>query len=364
MILRELIARFGFEVDEKGAKQVEKRVDDMKKGIGGLGKLLGVSLGVAGARAFFKIGQSAERAEFNVRRLAGTDFGNLRNQFKIIQQEIEGIREGASKVVTERQFDVAAAGFLKVFGRGEKQLEAFGKIFSFAAKQAIITGQEVTDIVDQIQGGIQGGGFDAFLDLPGFDVFRKQFLEFQQQAIDPGDPGGRIALQNRLKAVVGIVTGSVQDQSNALKSIPDELLEVDKATAKTKDTLEDLGKTLTTLLVPALNALNAGLDKFNELIDVAQGKKTPEGSLQEFIRGFFDPEIQPKAIKTTPARARTVGEAFPGRTPVSGEAGDIISMENTFIISSTTPESVGKEVVRIFQSELINAKRSIVKTEE
>lgn len=361
MILRELIARFGFEVDEKGAKQVEKRVDSMKKGIGSLGKLMGVSLGVAGARAFFKMSQSAERAEFNLKRMAGTDFKNLRQEFNKIQQEIEKTREGASKVITERQFDVAAANFLKVFGKGEKQIQAFSKIFEFSAKQAAITGQEVTDIISEIQSGIQGGGFDAFLDLPGFDVFRKQFLEFQQQAIDPGDPGGRIALQNRLKAVIGIVTESASEQNNELRQIPDELLEVDKATAKTKDSLEDLGKAINTLLVPALQGLNFALDKFNNLIDVAQGKKTPEGALQNFLFDFFDPKPQPKVVTPIAGRAPTAAQAFPGQTAATG---DTITITNTFPIPNADPVEVAKIATSVMNEGIKNAKRSIVKTEE
>jgi hypothetical protein len=359
MIIRELIARFGFDVDEKGAKQVDKRIDGMKKGISSLGKLMGVSLGAAGAKAFFKMSQTAERAEFNLKRMAGTDFKALRQEFNRIQQEIDKTREGASKVITERQFDVAAANFLKVFGKGEKQIQSFAKIFEFSAKQAAITGQEVTDIISEIQSGIQGGGFDAFLDLPGFDVFRKQFLEFQQAAIDPGDPGGRIALQNRLKAVIGIVTESARDQNEELRKIPDELLEVDKAGAKTQDTLEKLGKTVNNTLTPAWQGLNVILGHTNDLLNAT--KEEHKGAFKEVSKDLF-----PAATSVFSAISGFLDpkpQAIPGQT-TPGKSGDTITVRNTFTIPNTDPREVAKIATEVMNEGIKNAKRSIVKTEE
>ncbi len=370
-VLRELITRFGFEVDEKGAKDVEKRVDGMKKGIGGLGKLLGVSFGVAGAKALFTIGQRAARAEFNLKRLAGTNFTGLRSQFKDVQDELNNIREGAGKVVTERQFDIAAAGFLKVFGKGKDQVNAFGQLFSFAAKQAVITGEEVTTIIEQIQSGIQGGGFEALLELPGFDIFQKQLLEFQQQAIDPGEPGGRIALQNRLKAIMGIVTEAAEGQNTALKQVPGVLLETDKLAAKTKNTFDQLAKTVNESLVPAIGGLNLVVAEFNKLITGAETGETQ----QKFARKIFGFALADGAGKT--GAGKEDGGIFSRisgflNKPIGQVAKDIrgggeggVVINNSFPVQpGTDPVAIGREVNRVLQSQLVNAKRSIVKIEE
>lgn len=361
MIIRELITLFGFEVDEKGAKNVEKRIDGMKQGLGGLGKLLGVTIAGAGAKAFFSIGQRAERAEFNLKRFAGTDFNNLRRQFDFIKKDLNSIREGAADVVTEKQFDIAAAGFLKVFGRGKAQFDAFRQIFTFAAKQATITGNNVNEIFNQIQSGIQGGGFEALLDLPGFDIFRKQLLEFQQQAIDPGDPGGRIAIQNRLRAILAITTEAAGEQNEALREVPKELLEVDRATAKTKDTLEELGKTVNNLLVPAFKGFNVVLKRFNELISVGQQEETAGGAFRAIINELRNPKEAPKSVIPLTGAAPAV---FPGARPGAAKEGDNIIINNNFTLAEGTSRAVGKEAFSVFQQELINAKRSLVKTEE
>lgn len=357
--IREVITFFGFETDERGADQVDKRIDGMKKGIGGLGKLLGVSLGVAGAKAFFGMGQRAERAEFNLKRLAGTDFTDLRRQFSIIQGDLNNIREGAASVVTEKQFDVAAAGFIRVFGRGQAQFDAFSKIFTFAAKQAAITGQEVTAIVDQIQSGIQGGGFDALLELPGFDVFRKKLLEFQQQAIDPGEPGGRIAIQNRLNAIIGVITEATKEQNNELRDVPDNLLEVDKAAQKSKDTLEKLAGTVTELLVPAFESINLLLEKFNDNLGQFKGIDSFGGAAKKAFELFLPPKEQPKPF----INPRVPIVDLTGETAGNIRNGDQIKIEMTNIIRSTEPAEVAKEVNKGFQEMLKRERQSIIKTE-
>jgi hypothetical protein len=327
--------------------------------------LFGVGLGAAAGRAFFNIGQSAERAEFNLQRFAGTKFDRLRNDFKNIKADIDNIAEGASQVITQKQFDIAATGFVKVFGKGEAQLKAFNQLFTFAAKQAAITGKSVVDIFSEIQSGVQGGGFEGLLDIPGFDIFRKQLLEFQQQAIDPGEPGGRIALQNRLRAVLGVVTEATEDQNSVLKEVPENLIEMDKAGAKTKNTFEELGKTINSLLVPAMKGFNIVLDRFNDLIEVGKGAKTPSGALENIIREILNPREKPVPVSILPgpAPATFPGTTTPGNTVTTG-AGTVFHITNTFDIKSTDPKAVAKEAISVFQQSISSAKRSIIKTEE
>lgn len=361
--IREVITRFGLEVDDKQEKDVKNRIDGLKQGFSGLGKFIGVAIAGAGSRAFFKMGQTAERAEFNLKRMAGIQFKPLRNQFKNIQNELDRTREGASKIVTERQFDIAAAGFLKVFGKGKDQVDAFGKLFSFAAKQAAITGEEVNLIVEQLQSGIQGGGFDALLELPGFDVFRKQLLEFQQQAIDPGEPGGRIALQNRLKAIMGVITKETADQNAALREVPEILLETDKVARQTKDTFEDLAQNINKLLVPAVKVLNRTLEYFNKLVG---GDKviTPLSLAKDAIGGIGP---TPQTSQTPLADQTLLGQLLRFARPQAvgpGGGGDTYNITMNNDIKSTDPVKVTQEVAKGFQAELKKARQTLQITED
>jgi hypothetical protein len=380
-VIRELITLFGFEVDEKGANNVEKRVDGMKRGIGGLGKLLGVSLGIAGARAMFKIGQSAARAEFNMSRLADLSFEDLKTQFKGIQAELDIIKKGAGEVITKEQFDVAGASFFRVFGKGAAQLKTFNQLFTFAAKQAAITGQSVVDIFSEIQSGVQGGGFEGLLDIPGFDIFRKQLKEAHLELLDPGEIGGRIGLENRLAFVIGIITEATEEQNTALEKVPENLFEMDKASAKTEDSFKKLAATINSLLVPAMEGLNSAIDSFNQLVEIGQQAKTPTGAAKAIARAvipetdtegtaktligqmlrfsFGNKELDPDAYLAAPGLGR-----FLGNQPPPEPRGDTINVTNHIEIKSTDPREAGKEAVRAMQKTISSAKRSIIKTEE
>ena len=49
---------------------------------------------------------------FNLQRMAGTDFNAFRGVLADVQRELNQIKEGAGEVIRQRDFDVAAAGFL------------------------------------------------------------------------------------------------------------------------------------------------------------------------------------------------------------------------------------------------------------
>lgn len=358
-IIREVVTRFGFEVDEKGAKGIEKRVDGMKKGFGGLGKFIGVALAGTGAKALFGMGQSIDRARFSAERFSGIKLNKLQAEFRATQKELDSIKKGAGEIVTEKEFLVAAAGFTKVFGKGEKQFSTFKDIFAFAAKQASLTGQSVNSIFEQIQGGITGGGFDALLDVPGFDIFKKKMLEFQQQVIDPGEPGGRIALANRLKAISQVITESSSEQEAALKTLPDNIFEADRAAAQTKNTFENLAGSINNVLVPAMKGLNVVMGRFNELIEIGKRSDSAGDAVKNILNEIINPAEKPQIVAQTVAAS-----VFPGSQQTT-RAGDTISFTNTFHINDMPDgKAFGEQMISVFSNQISNAKKSIVKTEE
>lgn len=381
-VLREVITRYKFEEDREGAQRLERRLLGFRRNIAGLARLFGVGLGIAGTRAFLSIGQRAAQAEFNLRRFAGQDFSALRNQFQGIQQDLENIRAGTSSIVTRREFDEAAAGFLRVFGRGQRQVRAFGEIFEFAAKQSAITGEHVVGIVDSITRGLETGDFSAFLEFPGFDQRVLRQLEFVQGVIDPQEPGGQIALQQRLRTLTRIFSEFGAEQDRALRQLPANLLEGRRSAKTLQETFENLAKTLQETLVPLLERLNVLLAVFE--------RSSTRGGLQAMLAGPAEQlrrsrvgqvlETLQRPSEFTAEDERLIerlrregtqpGEAV--RREIAGEArlrglspGVTINVENNFNINGMSdPEAVGREVERRMSGAIREAAQGLVPAEE
>lgn len=364
-ILREVVTRYRFETDQKGVNKFNQTTRKMRGRLKGLGRLMGITLGVAGARAFFKMGQNANRAAFSLRRLVGTDFRPLRRTLRNIRAEMNSVRAGSGELIRTKDFDIAAAGFFRAFGRGRQQMKQFREMFAFASRQAAVTGQNVTEVFSALQAAVIGGDFSALLDLPGFDRFRQKVIEFQQQAIDPGEPGGRVALQNRMRVLTRIMTQAGGAQRKALAQVPAELIEADKAAASFQESMDKLAKVFTTQLLPAIQGLNKGLAIIAGWID-RMSKKDQIPPLLNLLIGKRRPP--PPGRKKTPEPGGGDRDFFGGSNSggffglgVATPGGQQIS--NTFHITSTDPAGAAKEVKRQFDRSVREAVDGLVRTE-
>src|SRR5215208_4519208 len=124
-VLREVVTRFRLERKEEDFKGIDNAISKTKSGLGSLAAAFGISFGIAGGIAIARTGLNAERAAFQLKRLAGTNLQPLRDQFRSVQRELNTIRRGGSNLINEKQFEQAAAGFTKAFGAGDAQTKAF-----------------------------------------------------------------------------------------------------------------------------------------------------------------------------------------------------------------------------------------------
>lgn len=279
MILRHLVTRFGFDVDKKGVNQYENTVKGMKRSAMRVAGIFGLGFG---AKQLWDAAQGAERAEFLFKRMAKTDFRQMRSVLSETREEMDRIREGSGSLLTTKEFDQSARRFLKDFGRGREQMRLFKDLWSFASRESAITGKNVMEIMSGLQEGIKGGDFGSLLELPGFDQFQKQLQEFQQQAIDPGEPGGRIAIQNRARAFLDIIRKARSEQNRSLQQLPEELLQANKTSKDFAETMDRLSRTIDDALVPVLKRLNSLFESFHEKLD--QLKKN--GGVGSFLPGL------------------------------------------------------------------------------
>lgn len=422
-VLREVVTRFRLETDEKGAQHLEKRVESIKHGLKDLASVFGITLGVAGALAVGKMGYEAERAKVNLEYLAGTDFGPLMHQIEIVQRRMENARAGSSKIFREEEIHRAAAAWTTAFG-GDNGLtgnvEKFGTVLKFAETQAAITGKKVDEIVAAIQGAIQNGGMEALMEVPGFNQFQRQTLEWIDKVTDPKEPGGRTGIELRAQRIIEILQQQDAAQNKALKKVPAELLAIDSAGAQMKETMAKLGQTLDKLLVeviprliPILEWITEHLGIVNKTIDksgavglVGKASKAADDWFDYLYDGgnpFASPEERQKAMDSARARRLTPGAAdedrrakieswtpqgsmmrswmirWAGLEPRPGELGfkgtpqldapgqqriEIREMNNTFHIQSNDPATVAREVEKKLNDSVRDARSSAVPTEE
>lgn len=364
MILRDLVTRFSFETDESGIAKYNTHLAGMRKGLGRFLGLLGVGLG---AKELFDVGQNAKQAEFNLRRFVGTDFTKLRQQFFQTQNDINKIRKGAGDLIIRKDFDTAAGKFFQTFGRGQKQIEDFAKFWDFAAKQSALTGQNVNSIFENLQSGVRGGDFGSLLDIPGIDVFRKQLLEFQNQVLDPNEPGGRIAIQNRMRTFFRIIQQARAEQDKSLTELPEGILQSRKTVTEFREAFEKLGKTVNELLVPALEKLNKLLEIMNKGFGFAEENTSSiKSGIGNFFSGFdpaylagqLDPAYRVKQLRNSAAGATQFEQS---NRPSSGAQ---VNMTNHITVNTNDPEQAANKVLEKLDQKYKDAAKAVPKTED
>ena len=369
-ILREVITRFKFETDEQAARKVDKRVSKMKRGIGGIGKVLGLTLGIAGAKALFSFGQGATRAEFSLKNLAGVEFAPLRQNMNRIREDLNLIREGAGAIFRERDFDIAAAGFVRTFGTGRKELELFDQIFRSAAKQSAVTGKNVAELVQQLTQAITSGDFSALMELPGIDQSFIKRLEDINELFNLGEIGGQSAIRRRSEALASALEMVADRQDKSLRNVPSQLLLADQAAKKTQDSVERWAESLNRTLIPVMEKLNIVLDKFVTTSESIE-KKGFLGTFQESIRslGASQRAEREKRIedlrkgKTTTGLSRDV-RAAQQLGPLPGGEKSVIFNSTINVNGAGDPVAVAKEVEKIQNETFNNALNNIVPTED
>ena len=369
-VLREVVTRFKFETDEQAARKVDQRVNKMKRGISGIGKVLGVALGIAGAKALFSFGQGATRAEFTLKNLAGIEFAPLRQSMNRIRNDLDLIRKGAGAIFRERDFDIAAAGFVRTFGAGRKQLELFDQIFRSAAKQSAITGQNVAELVQQLTQAITSGDFSALLELPGIDQSFVKRLEDINELFNLGEIGGQSAIRRRSEALANALEMVTDRQDKSLKNVPAQLLLADRAAKKTQDSTERFAESLNRTLIPVMEKLNIVLDKFVTTTEQIE-KKGFFGTLQESIRSLGASQRDERLKRIEDLRKGKTTSGFSRDVRAAQQLGPLPGGEKSIIFNSTInvngagdPVAVAKEVERIQNETFKNALSNVIPTED
>lgn len=348
-VLREVTTRFKFDTDKKGVAKFERTMKGMTRRTRGLARMFGVTLGAAGVVAMGRLGFSVERAQFNMQRLAGMTKEQVNAQLEAVQKNLDGIKKGLGETVTGKNFFTAGAEFFRAFGKGEQQMAAFQQTFAVAAKLSLATGKNVNSLFASITQGIKSGDLGFLGDL-GITEVQIRNLQDQLGAIDPSAAfTSAVGMGQRMNTVLGIIQSRSGQINKELKDFPVAILEGEKAAAKMQQSMQNLAKTMQTLLVPVLKNLNILLDK---LVETSKRAET-QGA------GTLLTAAVPDIL--LPRKASELASRQPSKK--TGPSAFSIIFNQTNNIKSTDTEGVGNEVAKQSQKMLQDANRDLPQTE-
>lgn len=262
MILRELISRFGFEIKNKDVSEYNKTIDSMSKKAVKLAGIFGVGFSLKG---LLDIGKSTKQASEDLKRMAGTDFDKFKSSLTSVRSKLDNVREGAGEIVRDKVFNNLATGFIESFGKGEKQIENFTQLLESAALQSAATGKSVSEIFTGYTDSIKSGDFSSLMGMKGFDIQKKNKMEFIQNAIDPGEPGGRIGRENRMSAILKVLGEYKNNQQDSVRGLDPTLFHTEVLKRRSQDKGEETSENANTAVAPVVRTVNDVLSNLFKL---------------------------------------------------------------------------------------------------
>ena len=258
LIVRELINKIGFQLDEAGLRRVEQRVQGVAGRMGSLGKklTLGVTLPIAGMLGgFVKMAADAEEKKEKFNRV----FEGLGTGAEAVAQQVAdsfNMTGGAARLAL-----ATTGNLLQSFGFGKQaSLDFSAKVQGLAADIAAF---------NQVEGGTSEVAQTLTLALTGQTRSLKQYgiaieeTEIKSQILEDRQNG--IVFSTKRQAEAHAVLELVTKRSgNAIGTFAKQSGDFDQQLKRVKNRLAEVSVSFGSILLPAVNkALNA-IAKFLE----------------------------------------------------------------------------------------------------
>lgn len=266
-VLRKLVSRFSFETDKKSVNNYFKSVGSMKSAALKLGSVLGAAFG---AKQLFGIGVSAKQAESDLKRLAGSNLGNLNAQLNIMKQRLDNVQEGASSLARKKTIDVLGAGFFEKFGAGNEQIKTFVQLLETASLQSLSTGKTVEETFAGISDFISTGGAAGLLGIGGITLRQQKAIEARAAAIDPSEFGTEAGRRIRTEMLLNVINQVAQEQRRQAANLDKSVVSLAIASNTLKDGTEKASEAATEATILAGAAVVDGTKSLFEEADKRQ----------------------------------------------------------------------------------------------
>lgn len=351
-VLRDLVTRFSFDVNKKDVNKYDKTIKGMSSKALKLGAVFGGAFTVKG---LVESGLSAERAVFNLKRLAGTDFSKLQNMLKQTRAELNGIKEGSGDLITDKNFNLSAANFIEEFGRGNDALKLFNTLLSFSSKQSALTGKNINEMMGALQQSIKTGDFSILKQLPEFDQVSINLFNELNKIFDPGELGGRIGLQQKSSKLSSFLKRAESSQVKSLAKLPDSILEANRAAKNFQNTLDKTGKSFNKVVTPAVDYGSRQVQSFGDFVDEAES--------DSYLDAYLKRVLSKKGYDFVTGKSESeTNEIVPAASGQINRAG--FNINNTFNITTDDPRKAASIAVQKMNEEIRKARSQLVPTEE
>ena len=345
-VLRELVSRFSFSVDRKAVKEYDKTIGNMKGSVKKLAGAFGVALS---AGAIFQAGKTALSAEVNLKRVAGVKFDRLQDELVGLRERLNAIREGTGEIITDREYNTLATGFIESFGKSNKELDKFLSLLQTATIQARVTGKSVGEIFTGFMAGIATGDLQALIGVGGLDLGQVQMAEDLLARVDPGTIGKREIKQLRAAKILDLLSKSQGELNNQLAGSSQEFLDLQEGTKRLGQTFDIISEAATVGAVTATN----------KLVDTAIGSyRLYSGLFSDLVgsveRIFADQEIP---VEGKAAR-KPVGATFKEEVKKT-----TVEMKNYFY-GISNDKAIAEAINKKFKSEISDAGTEIIRSEK
>jgi len=351
MILRELITRFGFDVDTKGVDKYDKTVDGMqakaKKSFGMLKKFAGV-LGVGlSVKEFLGLGLTVKQITADLKRLAGTDLINSKFQKSIskVRSDLEGVKVGAGNILTDKKANALASFFIKNVGKSDQKIKDFGKTLTVASLAALQTDRSLEEVFTSIVSDINSGGAGSIGGLGGINKPEQGRIEFVMNASNiKNDPTGENNRNIRRSIFSNVIDQMIPVMADNLKKYDDDLFILKTGKKLIKDTINSISE----------DAMNKGARFIRDISDV------PDKGFED---AFFGNEKVKPVFKGGGVINRG-GVNEKQSIPIQHIHNTENNITNNFKIDSDNPEKIKTIIKESIREEFKAGRSTIIKKED
>ena len=355
-VLRDLITRFSFDVNEKDIHKYDKTVGSMtKKAL----KLGAVFAGAFTAKGLFDAGKTTAQTAENLKAVADTEFNNLQKGLSQVKQSLEETRKGASVILTDRTFNILATDFINTFGTGKKELKSFMVLLEASSKLALRMSKPLEDVFAGFKNSVVTGDLSVLENISGVNRTETQSLENILSLINPNEIGGEAGRSQKLNAVSNFLKKAQPTQDKSLSKLDDSVFSATKARLRKQQLEQKAGEKVYKVTSPITEGIDKGLIKAIDAVEKMSlfGNTDKEGrtdagkswdSLGSDLKGWFSGLVKDHNKEY-------------GNTK---ESTSKIEVKANISVVSPDPINAGKEVKKQIENIIMDASRQKIKTED
>ncbi len=273
--LRELVTRFGFQVDKSGVNRFNQTVGGMKKQVLGLATALGVGFG---GRELLRFGTDVKQTEVALK----TAVSGIEGGFELVDSAIEKTRANLGEIgeiITPQEGRAIAVSFFGEFQDvSADMIGIFDTLFRAAAIKATSSGTNVSQVFAQAFADAKASSVASLKGISGVTIETEGKLKLLSDVLGELEPTGVQKILLNLRNVAGVLDEVLPENEKFVRENAKSLLALRQTSAELEEGLQSFGAKAVKALQGPLDVLSDFIDKLNE------GKGVTDAFAQSFAK--------------------------------------------------------------------------------